>query len=44
MFLSADNLQVDMEEVNIIEDCSFNVNRGEIVSILVQMVLENQLL
>ncbi len=34
MFFSADNLTGGYGGVNIIEDCSFNVNRGEIVSIL----------
>ena len=34
MFFSANNLTGGYGGVNIIEDCSFNVNRGEIVSIL----------
>ena len=34
MFFSANNLTGGYGEVKIIEDCSFNVNRGEIVSIL----------
>ncbi len=34
MFFSARNLTGGYGGVNIIEDCSFNVNRGEIVSIL----------
>ena len=34
MFFSADNLTGGYGGVNIIENCSFNVNRGEIVSIL----------
>ena len=34
MFFSADYLTGGYGGVNIIEDCSFNVNRGEIVSIL----------
>ena len=34
MFFSANNLTGGYGGVNIIEDCSFNINRGEIVSIL----------
>ena len=34
MFFSASNLTGGYGGVNIIEDCSFNINRGEIVSIL----------
>ena len=34
MFFSASNLTGGYGGVNIIEECSFNVNRGEIVSIL----------
>ena len=34
MFFSASNLTGGYGGVNIIEECSFSVNRGEIVSIL----------
>ena len=34
MYFSASKLTGGYGGVNIIEDCSFNVNRGEIVSIL----------
>jgi len=34
MFFSANNLTGGYGGVNIIEECSFNVNRGEIVCIL----------
>ena len=34
MFFSANKLTGGYGGVNIIEDCSFNVNQGEIVSIL----------
>ena len=34
MYFNAKNLTVGYGEVKVIEDCNFNVNRGEIVSIL----------
>ena len=34
MYFNANNLTGGYGEVNVIENCNFNVNRGEIVSIL----------
>jgi ABC-type multidrug transport system ATPase subunit len=42
MYFSASKLTGGYGGANIIENCSFNVNRGEIVQYLGQMVLENQ--